>query len=75
MAMTVAACSRLRESSGLRLVVLSGGCFQNALLAAGTADALARAGFDVRRPREIPPGDGGLAFGQLAVAAAQGSRA
>jgi len=50
-------------------VVLSGGCFQNALL---TERVLAELEGDVRvhRHREIPPGDGGLALGQATIAAA-----
>jgi hydrogenase maturation protein HypF len=64
-------CGRLRERYGLEAVVLSGGCFMNALL---TEDALARLtarGFRVYRHRRVPPNDGGLSLGQLAVAAAQ----
>ncbi len=49
-------------------VVLAGGCFQNARLVAGVERALAGAGFVVYRGREVPPGDGGLAFGQALVA-------
>ena len=47
-------------------VVLTGGCFQNALLAGGLARALAEC--DVRLQRSVPPGDGGLALGQVWVA-------
>lgn len=51
-------------------VVLTGGCFQNRLL---TEFALARLaeGRPVSLPGAIPVGDGGLAAGQLAVAAAR----
>jgi hydrogenase maturation protein HypF len=52
-------------------VLLTGGCFQNRLLAERTADAVREVG---RRPHlhgEVPPGDGGLAAGQLAVALAR----
>lgn len=49
-------------------VVLCGGCFQNALLAQRVFDELCRAGFRVHLPREIPPGDGGIALGQAWVA-------
>jgi hydrogenase maturation protein HypF len=47
-------------------VVASGGCFQNAMLAERVRAALA--GFDVRLHREVPPGDGGIALGQVVVA-------
>jgi hydrogenase maturation protein HypF len=47
-------------------VLLSGGCFANPLLAEGLIGELAE--LDVRLQRQVPPGDGGLALGQLAVA-------
>jgi hydrogenase maturation protein HypF len=49
-------------------IVLTGGCFQNALLAEAVAALLGRDGFDVRRHGEVPPGDGGIALGQALVA-------
>ena len=55
---------------GLETVVLSGGVFQNQRLLALTRAALA--GFDVLTPRLLPPNDGGIAYGQAAVAAATG---
>ena len=48
-------------------VVLSGGCFQNALLAEGLQRRLSPP-FDVVLPRAVPAGDGGLALGQAVVA-------
>jgi hydrogenase maturation protein HypF len=48
-------------------VVLSGGCFQNARLAESIRAALAPE-FEVWLPREVPPGDGGIALGQAVVA-------
>lgn len=68
--MMVEVCGRLRQQSGLGVVVLSGGVFQNALLTALTVAALEREGFRVYRHRRVPPGDGGLSLGQVAVAAA-----
>jgi len=50
-------------------VVLTGGCFQNALLAERLAAALT-AEYRVCLHRDVPPGDGGLALGQAVVAAA-----
>jgi hydrogenase maturation protein HypF len=49
-------------------VVLTGGCFQNALLAEGVSAQL-RDRCDVRLHRHVPPGDGGIALGQALVAA------
>jgi len=50
-------------------VVLSGGCFQNALLAERTRERLLQSGFRVYTHLQVPPGDGGIALGQLLVAA------
>jgi hydrogenase maturation protein HypF len=54
----------------LREVVLSGGCFQNQLLTERVLEALVRVPCRVYLHSQIPPGDGGLAVGQLAVAIA-----
>ncbi|HLA79775.1 MAG TPA: carbamoyltransferase HypF [Vicinamibacteria bacterium] len=48
-------------------VVLTGGCFQNPLLAIGVADALKDL-VPVYLHRDVPPGDGGIALGQAVVA-------
>ncbi len=66
-------CARLRQQEGLDLVVLSGGVFQNALLTSRVIERLEREGFRVYRHRNVPPGDGGLSLGQLAIAAARAS--
>src|SRR5262249_29005530 len=69
--MIVAGCNRIRRLSGIQVVVLSGGVFGNTLLLQGSLDALRGAGFEVYRHRLVPPGDGGLCLGQVAIAAAQ----
>jgi hydrogenase maturation protein HypF len=48
-------------------VVLTGGCFQNALLVESVCRRLAGE-FDVRLHGQVPPGDGGVALGQAVVA-------
>jgi hydrogenase maturation protein HypF len=48
-------------------VALSGGCFQNARLAESVAGELSPE-FQVVLPHRVPPGDGGLALGQVMVA-------
>ena len=53
-------------------MVLSGGVFQNSLLTVEVIERLERDGFRVYRHRSVPPGDGGLSLGQLAIAAAAG---
>ncbi len=64
-------CAAARQQHGLDTVALSGGVFANALLATESADGLRRDGFTVLRHRQVPPGDGGLALGQLVIAARQ----
>jgi hydrogenase maturation protein HypF len=67
--------SRLRRRTGLDVVVMSGGVFQNALLTTEVTARLEQDGFHVYRHRRVPPGDGGLCLGQLAIAAARGEPA
>lgn len=55
-----------------RAVVLSGGCFQNAVLLGMVQDCLA--GLSVLTHQALPANDGGLAFGQALIAAAQALR-
>ncbi len=56
-------------SDGDRLpVALSGGCFQNGLLVERVEARVAALGRRVLRHREVPPGDGGIALGQVVVA-------
>jgi hydrogenase maturation protein HypF len=59
------------EATGEPRVALTGGCFQNRLLVENTAERLERAGFEVLLHRQVPPNDGGISLGQVAVAAAQ----
>jgi hydrogenase maturation protein HypF len=51
-------------------VVLTGGCFQNRVLTELVEEMLAEHPASVFGPGRIPPNDGGLAAGQLVVAAA-----
>ena len=63
-------CDHIRRSMQLDAVVLSGGVFMNALLSSEANTRLKRDGFRVYRHRLVPPNDGGLSLGQLAIAAA-----
>jgi hydrogenase maturation protein HypF len=55
----------------LDTAVLSGGVFQNRLLLELTSARLEEAGLRVLVPEKLPPNDGQIAFGQVAVAAAR----
>ncbi len=63
----------IARSVKLNKVVLSGGCFQNALLTERVYNRLHKAGFSVYLHKEVPPGDGGIALGQIYMAALKGS--
>jgi hydrogenase maturation protein HypF len=52
-------------------VALTGGCFQNRLLTERTADHLESLGFEVLLHRQVPPNDGCISLGQVAVATTQ----
>lgn len=58
-----------RTSTGLGTVALGGGVFQNAVLLEAAQHGLTERGFTVLRPRLLPPNDGGIALGQLLIAA------
>jgi hydrogenase maturation protein HypF len=65
----LASCREARRRRGLRLVALSGGCFQSVLFTERARERLEADGFEVLVHRNVPPNDGGVAFGQAAVAA------
>jgi hydrogenase maturation protein HypF len=60
---------RVRGATGLGTVVLGGGVFGNALLLSGARRRLEERDFTVLTPEQLPANDGGLALGQLLVAA------
>ena len=66
-----AAIVAVAQATGEPRVALSGGCFQNRLLLQRSIDGLRAAGFEVLLHRSVPPNDGGISLGQVAVAAAQ----
>ena len=65
------ACRSAREQTGLEIVALSGGVFQNRLLLEQLIARLEQLSFQVYINRRVPPNDGGLSLGQAAVAAAR----
>jgi hydrogenase maturation protein HypF len=64
-------CLLAREQTGLTEVMLSGGVFQNRRLTEMLCANLSNEGLRVWFNRQVPPNDGGLCLGQLAVAAAR----
>jgi len=65
------ACEIIRDQTGLGEVALSGGTFQNELLAGSVTQNLEEKGFTVWRHKSIPANDGGISVGQAAVAGAR----
>lgn len=59
----------IARRAGVSDVGLSGGCFQNLLLTTRVRQRLLAAGFRVFTHSQVPPGDGGIALGQILVAA------
>jgi hydrogenase maturation protein HypF len=68
---TAAACRAMAARKRVDTIVLSGGVFQNRTLLARTRLLLEAYGLRVLVPELLPPNDGGIAYGQLAVAAAR----
>jgi len=64
-------CVTLRERCGLDTVALSGGVFQNLLLADRVVSALAGRGFRVLTHQRVPCNDGGISLGQAVIAASR----
>jgi hydrogenase maturation protein HypF len=71
-AATITACTRAASECDTELVVLSGGVFLNRRLLEAVGEGLTRAGLRVLTPVRLPAGDGGISFGQAAIAARAG---
>ncbi|RLD52320.1 MAG: carbamoyltransferase HypF, partial [Bacteroidetes bacterium] len=61
--------SMIRKETGLDKVVLSGGTFQNRYILQNVETILTLEGFKVYSQANIPSNDGGVALGQIAIAA------
>ena len=70
-AQLVAISQRYANETNLNKVLLAGGVFQNRLLSELLIKELEEKGLDVYYPTTIPCNDGGVAVGQLAIAAAR----
>jgi hydrogenase maturation protein HypF len=55
--------------NGEKRIVLSGGCFQNRYLTERVVRRLREEGFRPYWHQRVPPNDGGIALGQITVAA------
>jgi hydrogenase maturation protein HypF len=70
-AVTVLMCERAAAEHDVTTVCLSGGVFQNRLLATDVLARLAAAGFEPYIGERIPVNDAGISVGQAAIAAAR----
>lgn len=68
-AVMVAAAKEMRQRYHIETAALSGGVFQNVTLLEAAKRGLEEASFAVLTHRLVPPNDGGLALGQIALAA------
>ena len=59
----------IRDSSSINKIALSGGTFQNRIILERSENILAENDFEVYTQSSIPSNDGGIALGQLAIAA------
>jgi len=68
---TAELCAEARRATGIEIACLSGGVLQNAWLATTLVRRLERDGFTVHVNERVPANDGGIAYGQSAIAAAR----
>jgi hydrogenase maturation protein HypF len=64
-------CQEIQAATGVSQVVVSGGVFSNEFVLVNCLVELRRLGFDAYGHRLVPPGDGGVSLGQVAVAHAR----
>lgn len=59
----------ISKKTGIKTIALSGGCFQNKILLQSSIKTLTQSGFQVYVNEKIPCHDGGIALGQVWIAA------
>jgi hydrogenase maturation protein HypF len=62
-------CSQVRANTGVQTVALSGGVWQNRFLLERTVLSLRSSNFNVLVHQNVPANDGGIALGQIMIAA------
>jgi len=67
-------CGRLSNRYGTKQIVLSGGVFLNEFLLVNSIARLQTHGYAVHHQTAVPPNDGGISLGQIAVANARIAR-
>ncbi|NOY51420.1 MAG: carbamoyltransferase HypF [Chlorobi bacterium] len=60
---------KIKEKTAISKIALSGGTFQNRIILGKTEKLLRKSGFEVYSQSNIPSNDGGIALGQIAIAA------
>jgi hydrogenase maturation protein HypF len=63
--------AQLAEKTGIKVVGLTGGCFQNKMFTERTKTLLDSYGFETLLHETVPPNDGGIALGQAVAARAR----
>lgn len=63
---------KIREETGINIVCLSGGVFQNRFILSRSENLLSGKGFEVYSNIDVPVNDAGIALGQLAYGAHNG---
>ena len=66
--MVMDVCQVMKKETGISIIILSGGVWQNITLLKKTIPALENQGFTVFTHYNVPTNDGGLALGQAAIA-------
>lgn len=62
---------RLSEQTGIKRIVLTGGCMQNSLLLEGLFHTLTADNFTIFTGEDIPINDGGISLGQIIIGGLQ----